>query len=294
MTVRNLTILAFTALLAACTTGGGTTPDTRTLVLLGHVLALEPDEDGVPRTAVDRSGQANSATVTTHLVDGKPSTVDIAVAGTLAKGTVVPGATGLKVDQQKTGDAALATTQEGDSFLAALSTGKHHAVGLYAVQQGNRQFIGLGVAGEATQTMPTVGAADYNGDVNALLAGSVSGVQSVGGRLKMTAAFTPGGGTVFGRTSGLADNETDVPAGVELGFNSTAISGNTYAGDSISLLSQSTGLPVGTVTSSNYQGAFYGPDAAETGGTFQFAATGVPLSSGTQDVQAVGAFGLAK
>lgn len=292
MIVKNLCALASVALLAACTTQAETD---KTLSLLGHVMAFEQGPDKKPGKAIDRSGSANTATITTRMVDGKPSTVSISVAGTLQGGTAVPGATGLKVNQAKSGDASLVTTEgaDGDPFLAALTIGKHHAVGFYATQQGTTQFIGVGVTGDKTATMPTVGAATFNGDVNAIFARSASGVQSVGGKVQMNAAFLPGGGTISGKSSGLADTETDEAAGVELVFQNATISGNSYSGGTVSLVSQASGLPVGTVTSSNYQGEFYGPGAVETGGTFQLGATGVPLSKGTQDLQAIGAYGAA-
>ncbi|MBX3529374.1 MAG: transferrin-binding protein-like solute binding protein [Rhizobiaceae bacterium] len=290
--MKNLCALVSVALLAACTTQSETD---KTLSLLGHVMAFQPGPDGKPKTAIDRSGTANTATITTKMVDGKPSTVSISVAGTLQGGTAVPGASGLKVDQAKSGDASLVTTEgkDGDPFLAALTVGKYHAVGFYATQQGTTQFIGVGVTGDKTTAMPTVGAATYNGDVNAIFARSASGVQSVGGKVQMNAAFTPAGGTIGGKSSGLADNETDQAAGVELVFQNASISGNSYSGGAVSLVSQANGLPVGTVTSSNYQGEFYGPGAVETGGTFQLGASNVPLSGGTENLQAIGAFGAA-
>jgi hypothetical protein len=292
LAVKNLCALASIALLAACTTQAETD---KTLSLLGHVMAFEQGPDKKPGKVLDRSGTANTATVTTKMVDGKPSTVSISVAGTLQGGTAVPGATGLKVDQAKSGDATLVTTEgaDGDPFLAALTIGKHHAVGFYATQQGTTQFIGVGVTGETATAMPTAGAATFKGDLNAIVAGSVTGVQSAGGPVTMTAAFAPGGGTISGRTNNLADNETDELVGFDFVFANAAISGTNYSGGTVSLVSEGLSIPVGTVTSSNYQGSFFGPSAVETGGTFQIESTGVPnkINGGTQTIQAIGAFG---
>src|SRR5690606_38242460 len=88
--------------------------------------------------------------------------------------------------------------------------------------------------------------------------------------------------------------ESGVPVPMDVIMNPTPIVGARYQGGSMTLVRAGTSTPVGSMVSSEYQGAFYGPNAVETAGSFQLEANHVPIVGGggaTQNVQAIGVFG---
>lgn len=94
----------------------------------------------------------------------------------------------------------------------------------------------------------------------------------------------------------IGGNVTNIKAGSEnQGFElrlDAQISGNGYSGGTVGMQAVGGGaIPGVTVTSSDLQGGFYGTSAVDTGGTFTFGATGVPVvGGGTGTLGAAGFF----
>lgn len=309
-------VVASVAFLSACQSGPATTTETSmmptaatpdpsptgpvtttgTSTVRGHFFAVNLNEDEEMVSIRDRSATASVATVSVHSVDGEPRTADISVAGPLGGGSVVPGRTGLRVDSSASSFGIVAAEGD-DAFLGSAAVGgQHYGLGAYVVIDGNVGFVGLGMTGNETQSMPTTGQATFRGEMAGVVAGDVTGVEAVTSNLTMNTTFTPSGGSISGRTADMI-TEGGSRVGIDVVLGSTAIQGNRYEGGSLSLMAEGTDTPVGAVTSSDYQGAFYGPGAAETAGSFQIEATGIPIINGggaTQRVQAIGAFGAAR
>lgn len=291
---RSIVVAAMALSLGGCMPSLSTS-SSRSTVLKGHVMAFDVDAKGNAVSVRDRSGKANEAVVTTHSVADEATTVDISVNGQLQNGTTVPGRTGLKVDK-KIANSFVAAAAGPDSFLGLAGVkGTNFAIGAYGVTEGGTTYFGLGATGNRTTDAPTTGTARYTGAMAATVAGSASGFQSIVGTVNMDASFGPGQGSISGRASNLVA----VPGGTvdyDIVMEPTAIVGSGYDNGLLRLAQPGTNTTVGTMTSSDYQGALYGSGAAETAGTFQFSADGAPaiVGSGTESIQGIGVFGGAK
>jgi hypothetical protein len=292
--VRSLAAAVSLLLLTGCMPSLSSSTSSSTL-LKGHVMALNTDAAGNAVSVKDRSGSANNATVTTYFLSDEAQTVDIAVAGQLQNGTTVPSRAGLKVDPKIT-NKFIAAAAGTDSFLGLANVkGTHFAVGAYGVRDGSTTFFGLGATGNRTTDMPATGTARYNGAIAATVAGSTSGFQTVAGTVTMDANFGPGQATISGRAANLVSTAGGA-TGYDVLMEPTAFIGNEYANGKLKLVQRGGTAAVGSMTSSDYQGGFYGGGAAETAGTFQFGADGVPVTggTGTESLQSIGVFGAAK
>lgn len=143
-------------------------------------------------------------------------------------------------------------------------------------------------AGLPEQRIATVGTASYKGKASATTIGSQTSRLTVVGDSTIVADFTPGGGTVTGTVTNIALDGTSQPT-LDPSRDAQPIRGSfsafKFSGDT---------NPAEGPSSSEYQGAFYGSDASETAGTFQFGAPGTELGIGIGTIHGVGSFGASR
>ena len=107
----------------------------------------------------------------------------------------------------------------------------------------------------------------------------------------MDTAFTPAGGTVSGRLSGLETSGGPAAGlGHDVVLNPAPIVDGRYQG-SAALVAPGQIVPSAAIVSSSYGGGFFGPDAAETAGTFQIQGNGSIAGGPDSAFDLVGAFG---
>lgn len=285
-------------------------PNTKVQTSKGHFITFTTRAlNSSASHIVDRSGQSSDVTVTQHLTNGTPTSADIEVTGSLAGGTVVSAVQGLPAVEggflrERKSDIGTSA----DAFLQ-ITSGKSH--GLYAYIRttgddptiGGYAYTGVVAIGDKTSNMPTSGSATYRGQATAYLFPHTSGgettrdqLRELSGTAALTASFNPGSASVSGRITDMKSKSTltgvQAPFGADIVMNPAPMSGNSYQGGTLRLVRAGTNTAAGNVTSSDYQGSFFGDAAAETAGSFQFAATGVtvPGVGANQNVQAVGGF----
>ncbi len=286
-----IAIAALLPLLAACTGAGGNPVTLVPSVTLSHFIALETQRDGTPVAVADRSVAPEMMTVLEY-DDGSSRTAASAwVIGVLPGGTSIPDLTGLDPDPTYPGNY-IRTVISNDGFLDEVGSGDGFALGRYSVRNRarDRLFLGYRFVGDIVSNRPATGSAAYEGIAHAMMFGSFTGARDVSGRAALKAEFDGAGGSVSGRLSDLKAGGQ--PVGYELVLQPAGISEAAFLGGRIAVEGVG-GAPSGaTVTSSDWQGMFFGAGAKAAAGTFTLGADGVPRpGGGTESVQGVGGFG---
>lgn len=164
-----------------------------------------------------------------------------------------------------------------DNFLDLGQSGQHYTIGTYVTREAGDWFVGTAVGGEKTQDQIS-GTANYSGNVRgALIPTSYStelgtGVDEIHPyeltgkvqlELKTDAANAT---TVSGEITNVAVTGLQAFDTGQITFREAAVVNGAYSGDVDVNLS---GMVATATGAGDYEGAFYGPDAAETAGTFE-------------------------
>lgn len=269
------------------------------LIIQARGMAVNSGTGAVVVT--DRTRTGVTVEVTPQPAGGTPTGADVEPKGTMTGGTVIGDARlGMKVvPGTEASNFPSYRTESGDAFLQFTEITPEMAAWQYRIQTSPGAYTQLlGLAGKPTETMPATGSATFTGAATLEMAGGI-GLSRATGATKLDADFTPGGGTVSGRISGItlgvggSNPFTPQPGGRALGvdllLNPAPIAGNTYSGGTVGIVTAGTDTGVGTVVSSDYGGGFYGAGASQTGGSFHLQATGVPTSLMQMDIEAIGA-----
>lgn len=183
-------------------------------------------------------------------------------------------------------------TIEGDGFLEELSASQHMRFVRFGGTQDGIEYSGFGFVGETTANMPTTGSVNYSGEAGGVVEGSTTGISVLSGDLALRADFAPGGGNVSGRIEQITSRQSGSPVGFDVALDSASITGSRFSNGPMRVVEAGGVAEVGDTIQSNYDGSFYGPNAAEVGATFQLKAFRVPVpgGGGTQTIYAVGSF----
>lgn len=289
-------------LLAAVALGGCTTPNTGSitppagdpnpppadpaetvLTATGHFFS--DSADGTR----DRTRTAIGIDIVTRPPGDAPTEGDIKPKGPMASGAEIAAATGLKHEADSTPDALGFGNDARDTFLTVRRISSDLVIGDFVKLNAAGFVRGVGVAGNPTQDMPTSNSATFTGEAFFV----PTNLTDMKGKTTMRAEFAPGGGTVSGKIDQIqtSGRRPDI-LGLDIVLQQTPISGSTFSGGKVGLVTAGTDTAVGTVTSSDYGGGFFGAGAAQAGGTFHFEATGVPLPGvlNPTTFEAIGAF----
>jgi hypothetical protein len=276
------------ALAAAALAGCGAAPNvpnltTQTAETRGHGIVLNTRATGAVNGVFDRSDSSQTGRVITTLSNGLGTSVNVEVDGGMEGGTGTPEGDNLKVDPIN-----LANFRDGDTFLTRVATGSSYVSNRYGIIHEKRPHTFYGVSGTRTASLPTSGSATYSGAAAGTVYGSSSQAADVTGDASLTANFSGGGGTIEGRISNL----NGPLSGTDILLNQRALSGANFQNGEVALVTAGTSSANATMTGSDYQGSFFGNNAAEAAGTFQFGAQNVPVAGGgTQTLEGVGVFG---
>lgn len=273
------------AMLAGCGSAANA-PDltTRTAQTKSHSVAFFVRSDTGEIVGPEaRSRTAQDGTIVTTLANGLATSVDVSVNGSIGGNTQVPGADNLKVDASNPN-----FFRQGDTFLSRVQSGGSYTLNHYRTFRDGRRFDTYISGGTRTGNMPRNETASYTGQATATVYSTATGVAEVTGNAALTGSFSSNGGSVSGRITNL----NGPMAGTDIRLNASSLNGSSFQGGSLDLVDANTGLFNANVSSSDYQGAFFGGNAAEVAGTFQFDAQNVPApGGGTQRIEAVGGFG---
>ncbi len=275
--------------------GGGAT---ERLSMDGHFMGLTTNNAGQVTGVFDRSSGYQQAVADTSYVNGYPDRASVTVNGTMQNGNAVPGSSNLVGDPSSVGNR-VGSYNGPDAFLGEVIEGRDYAVLRYHKTQPGREYVGYGAVGRLTQNMPRTGTATFNGLVDGDAYGSQTGKARLQGTVSLGANFGGATPTIGGKMSNLTLRGPSgaIPLGSDIVMEAANIAGPQYENGRLQLVTAGTNMPNSTMVGSNYQGLFFGSGAAETGGSFQFGATGVPIYQGfgaTEVMQAVGGFGASR
>ncbi len=272
-------VLSLSAL-AACGSGANR-PDitTSSVNVRGHGMALSTDAAGTPAFVYDKSDAYLEGNVTRTMANGVPISANAGFDGKLDNGTSIPGRNDMKVDA-----ANLNSFTATDAFLSVVRSGNAHGLYAYGTRGSGRDYTVYASGGDRTGNMPTSGMATFNGGAEATVFSSLTGKSVVTGKSQLTANFS--NGTVSGKLYEL----NGALAGTDIVLGQRAVVGPNFTNGEVALTVAGTQIPNATLTSSDYQGSFFGSGAGEAAGTFQFSATNMPTLAGTQNLSGVGGF----
>ncbi len=293
-----LVSVCFAALAAGCTTpsttgsitppGDSTPPPAETVLgATGHFFSQSADGTR------DRTRTAIGMDIVTRPPGDSPTEGDIKPKGLMASGAEIAATTGLKRDALSTPEEQVFSNDAQDTFLTVRRISSDLVIGDFVKLNASGFVRGVGVAGNPTQDMPTSNSATFTGEAFFV----PTNLTEMRGKTTMKAEFAPGGGTVSGKIDQIqTSGRKPEILGLDIVLQQTPISGSTFSGGKVGLVTAGTSTAVGTVVSSDYGGGFFGAGAAQAGGTFHFEATGVPLPGvlNPTTLEAIGAFHGAK
>jgi C-lobe and N-lobe beta barrels of Tf-binding protein B len=270
--------------------GGGGTPAAPVLLpvspkaLMVYLPSSGPAGTTMVSTAIMPTGASNvTSTGTTSRT--------MTVTGNLANGQTTATTGALPLTCSASGRICSDNTPGYQSIVSSTEAGSgtlaYSNFGLLITPNGTGGNFGGFHTGTPTavSNLPTSVTATYTGTYRGYAAVGNS-VSNQAGNANMTANFT--NGTMTGNVTSLTNLSTLASAGYGLNMSGT-ISGGSYSGTA-GFTNATTGAAAGTVTSSAFNGGFYGPNAAETAGAVAIRGT---APTGVQTI-VVGAFGAKK
>lgn len=208
----------------------------------------------------------------------------------------IPGATNLPLTETDAGVEVFG--QEDDSFLTIYSGkealgGENYQMALYGTQDTSNFHGGIGISGDITPASQVKASATYNGVAGGFArAENDPDVYGWGGQSKIALAVADGQAHVQGDITNIYVEDIGfIPAYISL--ERAPVNNESYEG-STQLRFLGNGNPLPTSQDSNYQGAFYGENAAETAGTFHTSGTVTLPTGNVGDIEVLGGFGGSK
>lgn len=237
--------------------------------------------------------EVETGTMTARLAaDRSSASVDVS-----ADGLDIPGAADLPLTETDGGFEGFG--EEDDTFLSiysgsdSLIAGENYQMGFYGNQDATNIHGGVGIAGNPTPASQITASGTYSGAA-AGYARTYYDPDVYGWGGTATIGLDVNGDQAH--VEGVIDNVyvedmEFVPAYISL--ERAAVVDGAYEGD-VQLRFLGTGAALPTNEGSNYQGAFYGDDAAETAGTFH-ASGAITLPTGqASDIEMIGGFGASR
>lgn len=253
--------------------GGNAGPTTYSLN--GHFLRFSKTNGG------DNDAAAGEATVTVA-PDGATAGIEVS-----ATGLNVPGATAFAHTGSSGGVESFGTG--ADNFLDLDLSGENYQIGTYVTNDAGNIYVGAAAGGDRTPSEQISASATYSGTARGAVIPHWTqdvGAYELTGDANLDLTVAGENATVAGAITNLnVDYFGNVPGQITL--NPAAVADGAYTGTA------TLGIQGATTTGAQYQGAFYGENAAETAGTFH--AEGViPTDQGMMGANVIGSFGASK